>query len=80
MALVDCTVIVHPNDAVVSPAAAATVQVLGAAGIRGPKGDPVNPSDYFQTALKFAELDTPQKKADARTNLELQYIDCGTFN
>lgn len=48
MALVDCTVTVHPNDVVVSTTAAASVQVspvvnevqvLGAAGIRGPKGE-----------------------------------------
>lgn len=48
MALVDCTVTVHPNDTVVSTSAAATVQVSpvvnevqvqGAAGIRGPKGE-----------------------------------------
>jgi hypothetical protein len=49
-------------------------------GVPGPPGPNVDPNDYFQTALKFAELDTPQKKIDARTNLELQYIDCGTFN
>lgn len=39
-----------------------------------------NIEDVFQIALKFSELDTPQKRADARTNLELQDIDCGTFN
>lgn len=55
--------------------------VVRVEGVPGPAGiGSVNPSDYFQTALKFSELDTPQKKADARTNLELQYIDCGTFN
>ena len=54
--------------------------VVQVEGVPGPAGGNVNPNDYFQTALKFAELDTPQKKVDARTNLELQYIDCGTFN
>lgn len=48
MALVDCTIIVEPNNVAVSVAAAPTVQVSpainevqvqGAAGIRGPKGD-----------------------------------------
>ena len=49
-------------------------------GVPGPAGQAPDPSQFFQTALKFAELDTQQKKVDARTNLELQYIDCGTFN
>lgn len=47
---------------------------------QGPPGTSVNPSDYFQTVNNFSELDTEQKKIAARQNLELQYIDCGTFN
>lgn len=67
-------------DAVVQVSLAETVvQVDGVPGPAGPPGSG-NTDDYFQTALRFAELDTPEKKADARTNLELQYIDCGTFN
>lgn len=56
----------------------AVVRVEGVPGPPGSSG--IDPADYFQTALRFSELDTPQKKVDARTNLELQYIDCGTFN
>lgn len=47
---------------------------------QGPAGAGANPADYFQTANNFSELDTSEKKIAARENLELQYIDCGTFN
>lgn len=47
---------------------------------QGPPGISINPADYFQTVNNFSELDTEQKKITARQNLELQYIDCGTFN
>lgn len=74
----DVTVEISGTDTTVN------VSVVEAAvnvtGVPGPAGGAINPSDYFQTALRFSELDTAQKKADARTNLELQYIDCGTFN
>ena len=58
MALVDCTVTVHPNDTVVSTTAATSVQVSaavnevqvqGAAGIRGPKGEKGDPGEGFVT-------------------------------
>lgn len=35
--------------------------------------------DFFQTQNRFSELDTEQKKIEARQNLELQNIDCGEF-
>jgi GTPase SAR1 family protein len=39
----------------------------------------VNLSSTFQVNSRLAELDTPQKKLEARENLELQNIDCGEF-
>lgn len=33
----------------------------------------------FLVANRFSELDSPQAKAAARANLELQTIDCGVF-
>jgi hypothetical protein len=58
----------------------ATVGPQGPQGLQGPPGDVANADNFFQVANKFSELDTPQKKIDARTNLELQYIDCGEFS
>lgn len=51
-------------------------------GPPGPPGTPGSgdPGDYLQTVLRLAEFDTPEAKAAARANLELQAIDCGTFN
>jgi hypothetical protein len=57
-----------------------TTSVIVAGGEQGPPGPSINPADYFQTANRFSELDTQEKKVEARQNLELQYIDCGTFN
>jgi len=50
--------------------------------VQGPPGPPGdgNPGDYLQTALRLAEFSTPESRAAARANLELQAIDCGTFN
>lgn len=54
--------------------------VVSVEGVPGPPGTGSIDSDkFFQVDLKFAELNTPQKKIDARTNLELQDIDCGVF-
>jgi len=46
----------------------------------GGGGASVDPNMFFQTLLRFAELDTEQKKVEARVNLDLQIIDLGTFN
>ncbi|CAN7657702.1 hypothetical protein LJR232_004970 [Aquipseudomonas alcaligenes] len=53
-----------------------------ATGPQGPAGAPGSgqPGDYFQVINRFGELDTEQAKAEARANLDLQYIDGGTFN
>ena len=37
-------------------------------------------TDSLLVANRLAELDTPEAKAAARANLDLQYIDGGTFN
>lgn len=62
------------------PLTLTTLSTPGPQGAPGAIGPGFDPNDYFQTALLFSELDTAQKKVDARANLELQYIDCGTFN
>ncbi len=43
-------------------------------------GAPVDPDDYFQTVLRLSELDTQQKKTEARQNMGVEVIDLGTFN
>ena len=50
----------------------------GDTGDQGPPGDG-NLDEYFFIPNAFSELDTSQKRATARNNLELQYIDCGVF-
>lgn len=45
----------------------------------GLKGESVNPDDFYQTTNRLSELDTEQKKIDARQNLGVQVFDCGEF-
>lgn len=56
------------------------VVVLGAQ--QGPAGRPAGGESgaYLQAGLRLAEFNTPEAKAAARANLELQNIDGGTFN
>lgn len=54
--------------------------VKGLRGEKGPAGESANVDNLFQIINNFSELNTAEKKAAARENLELQYIDCGTFN
>ena len=70
------------GDTLVTAVTVAPVYVttLSSEGPQGPPGDSVSADQFFQRANNFSELNTAQKKAEARTNLELQYIDCGTFN
>ena len=56
------------------------ISVIIAPAEQGPPGTGINVDDFFQVANNFSELDTAEKKVAARENLELQYIDCGTFN
>lgn len=58
---------------------------VGIPGPPGPAGAPGtpgsgDPGDYLQTALRLAEFSTPEARAAARANLELETIDGGTFN
>ncbi len=49
-------------------------------GPRGAQGIPgIGISDAFTVANRFSELATQQMKVEARTNLELNHIDCGVF-
>jgi len=34
----------------------------------------------LRESMRLAEFSTPEAKSQARTNLELETIDCGTFN
>ena len=45
-----------------------------------PVGGVSVPVGAFMVANRLSELDTPEAKAAARANLELQNIDGGTFN
>lgn len=55
------------------------IKVTGLPGLKGDSGEIANAANFFQTANKFAELDTNEKKVQARQNLELQIIECGEF-
>jgi len=48
---------------------------------QGPPGPTPTPDQIGALAVtaELSEFDTAQKKANARTNLELQNIDAGTF-
>ena len=39
----------------------------------------IDPNQFFQTGLRFSELDTPQKRIEAQQNLGVAIIDCGEF-
>jgi hypothetical protein len=39
-----------------------------------------NGAGFLRETLRLAEFSTPEAKSQARTNLELETIDCGTFN
>ena len=56
--------------------------VVVTAGTQGPPGAPGdgNADDFLQVAMRLSEFSTAQAKTEARTNLELEYIDGGTFN
>ena len=45
-------------------------------GPPGPSNDPL----ALHISQRLAEFDTQQSKTEARVNLELEYIDGGTFN
>jgi hypothetical protein len=49
----------------------------GQPGLVGPPGP--MPTDALRVSQRLSEFDTPEAKAAARINLELQWIDCGEF-
>lgn len=64
------------NDALVEQV---TNQEILEAAIQGPPG--ASWPEPFALAARFGEIAAdPVAKAQARTNLDLQDIDCGTFN
>lgn len=46
-------------------------------GLPGPPGPP--DAESLKVYNRLAEFDTPEARAAARANLELQHIDCGEF-
>lgn len=79
---------VNMTTAVTPSPAPLYVTLVGVPGARGPAGPPgdgsggaLEPADIgaLAVALRLAEFDTPQAKADARANLGLQTIDGGSF-
>ena len=68
------TVTIQPKEVKVT-FASNTVGLTGATGATGP----IN-TESFLIASRFSELSTQQARIEARQNLELQDIDCGTFN
>ena len=49
-------------------------------GPPGPSGSGTTDIEALHTSQRLAEFSTPTAKTQARTNLELEDIDCGTFN
>lgn len=47
---------------------------------QGPPGASGVDADALHTSQRLAEFSTPTAKTQARSNLELEDIDCGTFN
>ena len=78
------TTIVTPPAGTTTISAPAVIRttLVAMQGPPGPPGTPGSgsPGDYLQTTLRLAEFSTPEARAAARANLELQDIDGGTFN
>ena len=70
--VVEATAPVIPVVVASAPTISTVIGLQGAAAII-PEGT------YLEVAQRLGEFDTAQKKAEARANLELQYIDGGTF-
>lgn len=51
----------------------------GPQGPPGPPGTGIIDDTALHVSMRLAEFNTPEAKAAARANLELQYIDCGEF-
>ena len=80
--MADQIVIIQPDIIRVDVGLPDIIRVdVGLPGPPGPPGSPATgePGDFFQTALRLAELDTDEKRIAARTNLGLATIDGGEF-
>lgn len=80
--MIEQVVIVQPEIVRVAVEGGPTLRVdAGVPGPPGPPGSPAtgDPGDFFQTALRLAELDTDAKRQAARANLGLATIDGGEF-
>lgn len=49
-------------------------------GPPGPPGSGTTDLEALHVTQRLSEFSTPTAKSQARTNLELEDIDCGTFN
>jgi len=81
------TLIITPSTqasvTITPPDQSSLVLSISGVGIQGPKGDPgdvAGAADFLRAINRLSEFDTPEAKAAARANLDLQYIDGGTFN
>lgn len=72
------TVTVPVLETVTDSVAVIEIVEVARQGPRGPPGTMAE-GEFLWTVRRLAEFDTLQAKAEARANLELQYIDCGTF-
>lgn len=63
----------------ITPPPVYTITVGAAQGPPGPPGAGTDP-DALHVTQRLAEFNTPTAKQQARANLELDVIDCGTFN
>ncbi len=80
--MADQIVIIQPDIIRVQVEGGPVLRIdAGMPGPPGPPGSPATgePGDFFQTALRLAELDTDEKRQAARTNLGLATIDGGEF-
>ena len=74
--MIERVVVVEPVVVTVERADPMIV-TAGVPGLQGPPGPP--DADSLKVYNRLAEFDTPDAKAAARANLELQHIDCGEF-
>ena len=71
--------IIHEPRIVVQVGQPGLPGLPGPPGPPGPPGSGTTDPDALHVSMRLAEFDTPEAKAQARANLELQYIDCGEF-
>ena len=64
------------TDVIITPIST-TVEISGITVVRD--STTTERADFYQTTNRLSELDTEQKKIDARQNLGVQVFDCGEF-